>query len=985
MADPRPYPSADDWMLPPQEAGPGLPFTDRFSPVLPNMARTYRAAGMPYQDQYAFNDNPDETWRAYDKFARDRETVKNLESQPDVTGKPVGPAWLYRTPSGKEGPTLGQQIETDKQLAGFFGPTSLAEVPLIAMGGPAGRAVGKLGAIGLGATGFYGMGLDEAQAVPLGKAVRGVARGVRGGAEDVARGAENWRLGGVADPTVYSPPPAGHNLPPTGSLNPLANETVTFRGKEPKDFTPEEWQAFGQHYQTDKPLGPLSPLQTFKDVRGNEFQIPGGLGGEWTYYDLLHMKANPINPANVDRQLHAEMQRKLGRTMTPTAPSDEQTWNGLVFGMTSPNNPLFPNQMTASRMRMRTPEMIDDLANSIPWKPGEEVSAETRKTVSDAIAAKYQLHKGSEGGLGSRGTADYSRIGEMAQMFRDNPHFFRKQPNESWGQAVERISSQLPGLSMKTGSFGTVWQDPAHAAIAAIDRHMARELEKTGKLFADPAERTAWENRSVNLWNKREAKRVADQTKENVKKGSTREVAAADAAADWDDLMKKSGSDGFIGEMLLDHVGDAKTPVFRKASGQVNPDIPTHLAKANWVREPESVFKMGAAYKRALDLNQQIAKENGLDLFMSQWMEWDRIRNRFEPHENMFPGLSRTPALSVGQMKGADLAHRETGHKTYGKDPEGSLLPTRPLSGLPSRMGYLGIGGIAAGAATLPSNEAEAGPLGKVVRGAVPIRAYHSSPHDFDRFDMSKIGTGEGAQVYGHGLYFAENPKVSGQGGEYWQQFKNRFAYNPAEMEAVNMLQNHNFDRKKAIAELTDLKRYQPGYVEGAINAADRAKREAINAKNNEALALLESGKLIGPRTYEVNINARPEQMLDWDKPLREQSQLQRDAARKFGMLRDEYTGSEVYKTVAMNKRPEGATSAFAEAGIPGIRYLDEGSRGRQHSNKSALFQEPLTSNYVIFDPGIIEIAKKYGIPGMLGAGALGETVRRDKYGEPRT
>ena len=38
-----------------------------------------------------------------------------------------------------------------------------------------------------------------------------------------------------------------------------------------------------------------------------------------------------------------------------------------------------------------------------------------------------------------------------------------------------------------------------------------------------------------------------------------------------------------------------------------------------------------------------------------------------------------------------------------------------------------------------------------------------------------------------------------------------------------------------------------------------------------------------------------------------------------------------------------------------------------------------------IFDPGIIEITKKYGIPGMLGAGAIGETVRRDKYGEPRT
>src|SRR6185437_7065525 len=41
------------------------------------------------------------------------------------------------------------------------------------------------------------------------------------------------------------------------------------------------------------------------------------------------------------------------------------------------------------------------------------------------------------------------------------------------------------------------------------------------------------------------------------------------------------------------------------------------------------------------------------------------------------------------------------------------------------------------------------------------IKAYHGSPHDFDAFDLSKIVTGEGAQAYGHGLYFAENPEVS--------------------------------------------------------------------------------------------------------------------------------------------------------------------------------------------------------------------------------
>jgi hypothetical protein len=80
-------------------------------------------------------------------------------------------------------------------------------------------------------------------------------------------------------------------------------------------------------------------------------------------------------------------------------------------------------------------------------------------------------------------------------------------------------------------------------------------------------------------------------------------------------------------------------------------------------------------------------------------------------------------------------------------------------------------------------------------RVANPLKAYHGSPHDFPpvrelmmpdgvrvyqslsdpmpsgaklikehplgRFDMSKIGTGEGAQSYGRGLYFAENPATA--------------------------------------------------------------------------------------------------------------------------------------------------------------------------------------------------------------------------------
>lgn len=39
--------------------------------------------------------------------------------------------------------------------------------------------------------------------------------------------------------------------------------------------------------------------------------------------------------------------------------------------------------------------------------------------------------------------------------------------------------------------------------------------------------------------------------------------------------------------------------------------------------------------------------------------------------------------------------------------------------------------------------------------------AWHGSPHDFDEFDLGAIGTGEGNQVHGWGLYFARDKKVS--------------------------------------------------------------------------------------------------------------------------------------------------------------------------------------------------------------------------------
>ena len=39
--------------------------------------------------------------------------------------------------------------------------------------------------------------------------------------------------------------------------------------------------------------------------------------------------------------------------------------------------------------------------------------------------------------------------------------------------------------------------------------------------------------------------------------------------------------------------------------------------------------------------------------------------------------------------------------------------------------------------------------------------AWHGSPHDFDTFDLGAIGTGEGNQAHGWGLYFAKDKKIA--------------------------------------------------------------------------------------------------------------------------------------------------------------------------------------------------------------------------------
>ena len=247
------------------------------------------------------------------------------------------------------------------------------------------------------------------------------------------------------------------------------------------------------------------------------------------------------------------------------------------------------------------------------------------------------------------------------------------------------------------------------------------------------------------------------------------------------------------------------------------------------------------------------------------------------------------------------------------------------------------------------------------------LRLYHGSPHDFDKFSMDKIGTGEGAQAYGHGLYFADNPVVA-------KSYRNALAPGEDPRQGVKF-QGSELPDKNPETPVEMLATYmrQGGYT--PQDAFDRAKKtftpemlRGIDSIKPEDFSVFAQDKYNGTgRMYEVDVNANPEDFLDWDAPLSAQPQSVRDALAETGYVAPEgsdignMSGRMAYAKLAGGTNDTApATEALRAKGIPGIKYLDQGSRTAGDGSR----------NYVVFDENLINIVKKYGVAGaatMLG------------------
>jgi hypothetical protein len=303
--------------------------------------------------------------------------------------------------------------------------------------------------------------------------------------------------------------------------------------------------------------------------------------------------------------------------------------------------------------------------------------------------------------------------------------------------------------------------------------------------------------------------------------------------------------------------------------------------------------------------------------------------------------------------------------------------------------------------------------------GRTPIRGHHGSAHDFagDKFQAEKIGSGEGNAVFGHGHYFAGNPKtaewyrkrlggdsnafleyaVKPPGGGPPLVFSGRHGQLPDGIapelhHATNLLYWDKARKAKSLTKqwLQDAHEGKGVYPDRGVDYYQRLYDyvRQINPKDIDVRR---------GRMYDVDLHVAPEQMLSWDSPLGKQSGFLQDTLMPFAQKRAdmmnearqrvlergtyslgskpltperraelskrvdpaEIDGQKLYKMMQLEKGAK-AEGQFAKEASEA--FLDMGVPGVQYLDQlSRGRRSAKTSNYVMF-PGtedLIEIIRR--------------------------
>jgi hypothetical protein len=327
-------------------------------------------------------------------------------------------------------------------------------------------------------------------------------------------------------------------------------------------------------------------------------------------------------------------------------------------------------------------------------------------------------------------------------------------------------------------------------------------------------------------------------------------------------------------------------------------------------------------------------------------------RATFLPFQDTLPGsvMNERQWALPGMLAGAWNAFTAPGRAARGQlDPSNEDAMAEALN----IAGFANVGG-------MPALLSAARPM----PGMFGMNVYHGSPHRFDAFDAAHIGKGEGAQAYGHGLYFAEKEGIARYyadklGGDRFQwHYRDKPVTDTAHLDEIHdaldflaIFDSASFSTGKVDTGLQKA-RELTGLAHPGSELATRLDRII------PALEAMKSGELkdiTRSNLYKVDLpDPMVGRMLDWDKPLAEQPAAVRAALKRIpeaNYADDAWTGQQFYDWLATQHseipglkildNPVGASERLQKAGIPGVRYLDQGSRASGQG----------THNYVVF-PG---------------------------------
>lgn len=261
-----------------------------------------------------------------------------------------------------------------------------------------------------------------------------------------------------------------------------------------------------------------------------------------------------------------------------------------------------------------------------------------------------------------------------------------------------------------------------------------------------------------------------------------------------------------------------------------------------------------------------------------------------------------------------------------------------------------------------------------VLEGNEQLHAvYHGSPHSFDQFSLDHIGTGEGAQAFGYGLYFTDKKAIA-EG--YAKNLGNKnlsLEYKGSRVEQgtplymafeiLNEVKGRTI--KQAIKRVEELKEYvDEENVEMLkkwndaiefLRWSNKSDFKQVPSKNLYSVELHE-GKQPGEYDY-----------LRWEKPvtsevkekifkqLRDENVRLHDmgSIKKFwdGESSDFESGDNMYGLLSNLLGSQKEASEFLlRAGIDGIQYPANFTTGKANETDF---------NYVVFDPSAITIKEK--------------------------